>query len=79
MQGVCGQLIKRVGLAPGVVLSRRRIDRDVNRGPIIQRIQYIPDNEMALYFNATYILAIPYTHVSFRVECSSWHLTSACL
>jgi len=42
---------------------QRRIIRDVNRERIIQRIQYIPDEQTELYFKAADVLALPYTHV----------------
>lgn len=40
---------------------QRRIDQNVTRERIIQRIQYIPDEEIELYFKAADILALPYT------------------
>jgi glycosyltransferase involved in cell wall biosynthesis len=39
------------------------IGRDVSREQIIQRIQYIPDDETELYFKAADVLALPYTHI----------------
>jgi D-inositol-3-phosphate glycosyltransferase len=39
------------------------LDRHLNRGQVIQRIQYIPDEETELYFKAADVLALPYTHV----------------
>lgn len=39
------------------------IGRDVNRGRILQRIEYIPDEDTELYFKASDVLVLPYTHV----------------
>jgi glycosyltransferase involved in cell wall biosynthesis len=33
------------------------------RAQVIQRIQFIPDEETELYFKASDVLALPYTHV----------------
>lgn len=41
----------------------QRIEGDVNRARVIQKLQYIPDEETELYFKAADILALPYTHV----------------
>jgi glycosyltransferase involved in cell wall biosynthesis len=40
-----------------------RINRDVSRGQIIRRIEYIPDSETELYFKAADVLVLPYTHI----------------
>jgi glycosyltransferase involved in cell wall biosynthesis len=42
---------------------QRTVNRAVNPGQVIQRIQYIPDEETELYFKAADVLALPYTHV----------------
>jgi glycosyltransferase involved in cell wall biosynthesis len=42
---------------------RRAISRDVNRGRVIQKIEYVPDEETELYFKAADVLVLPYTHV----------------
>jgi glycosyltransferase involved in cell wall biosynthesis len=41
----------------------RRIDGDVNRGRVIQKLQYIPDEETELYFKAADVLALPYKDI----------------
>ncbi|HKV39424.1 MAG TPA: glycosyltransferase, partial [Blastocatellia bacterium] len=40
---------------------RRTINRDVNRERIIQRIQFVPDDDTELYFKAADVLVLPYT------------------
>jgi len=40
------------------------IRRSVNPGRIIQKLQYIPDEEAELYFKAADVLVLPYTQVS---------------
>jgi glycosyltransferase involved in cell wall biosynthesis len=42
---------------------QRRIDGDVNGGRILQKIQFIPDDEVEIYFKASDVLAMPYTHI----------------
>ena len=42
---------------------RYAISRDVNRGRVIQRIEFIPDEETELYFKAADVLALPYTQI----------------
>jgi glycosyltransferase involved in cell wall biosynthesis len=39
------------------------IRQDAHGGRIIQKIQYIPDEETELYFKAADVLVLPYTHV----------------
>jgi glycosyltransferase involved in cell wall biosynthesis len=39
---------------------RRMIKRDVNEGRILQKIQFIPDDAIELYFKAADVLALPY-------------------
>ncbi|PZR80122.1 MAG: hypothetical protein DLM52_00075 [Chthoniobacterales bacterium] len=39
------------------------IDRSEVRDRIIQRIEYVPDAETEVYFKATDVLVLPYTHV----------------
>ena len=39
------------------------IRRNANQGQIMQKIQYISDEETELYFKAADLLALPYTHV----------------
>jgi D-inositol-3-phosphate glycosyltransferase len=41
----------------------QRIEGDVNRARVIQKLRYIPDDETELYFKAADVLALPYTHV----------------
>jgi glycosyltransferase involved in cell wall biosynthesis len=43
---------------------QQAIRRDVSRARIIQRIEYIPDEEMEWYFKAADVLVLPYTDVS---------------
>jgi glycosyltransferase involved in cell wall biosynthesis len=40
------------------------ISRDVNQGRVIQKIEFIPDEETELYFKAADVLVLPYTQVS---------------
>jgi len=42
---------------------QRRVNHALNSEQVIQKIQYIPDNETELYFKAADVLALPYTHV----------------
>jgi D-inositol-3-phosphate glycosyltransferase len=41
----------------------KRIEGDIHRGQVIQKLQYIPDEETEVYFKAADVLALPYTHV----------------
>jgi glycosyltransferase involved in cell wall biosynthesis len=43
---------------------RRAIGRDGSRERVMQRIEYIPDEETELYFKAADVLVLPYTQVS---------------
>ncbi|MGH9357241.1 MAG: glycosyltransferase, partial [Terriglobia bacterium] len=40
---------------------RRTIDRDANRERVIQKIEFIPDEDTELYFKAADVLVLPYT------------------
>jgi glycosyltransferase involved in cell wall biosynthesis len=42
---------------------RSAISRDVSGNRIIQKIEFIPDDETELYFKAADVLALPYTHI----------------
>ena len=42
---------------------QRLIGCVINQRQVIQRIEYIPDEETELYFKAADVLALPYTHV----------------
>jgi glycosyltransferase involved in cell wall biosynthesis len=42
---------------------RSMIDRDVSGKCVIQRIEFIPDEETELYFKAADVLALPYTQI----------------
>jgi glycosyltransferase involved in cell wall biosynthesis len=42
---------------------RESIDLRLKQGQVIQRIEFIPDEETELYFKAADVLALPYTHV----------------
>jgi glycosyltransferase involved in cell wall biosynthesis len=42
---------------------QRTIERDASRERIIQRIEFIPDEQTEAYFKAADILVLPYTHV----------------
>ncbi len=42
---------------------RSAIGRDVNGGRVIQKIEFIPDEETELYFKAADVLALPYTQI----------------
>lgn len=42
---------------------RGAISSDVNGGRVIQKIEFIPDEETELYFKAADVLALPYTHI----------------
>jgi D-inositol-3-phosphate glycosyltransferase len=42
---------------------QRTIGRDASRERVIQKIEYIPDEDTELYFKAADVLALPYTHV----------------
>jgi len=39
------------------------IEKDPSRGRVIQKIEYVPDNETELYFKAADVLVLPYTMV----------------
>jgi len=39
------------------------INRHVSRGQVIQKIQYIPDEDTELYFKAADVLVLPYTQI----------------
>jgi glycosyltransferase involved in cell wall biosynthesis len=39
------------------------IEKDPSRGRVIQKIEYVPDNETELYFKAADVLVLPYTLV----------------
>jgi D-inositol-3-phosphate glycosyltransferase len=39
------------------------INRHASRGQVIQRIQFIPDEEIELYFKAADVLVLPYTQI----------------
>jgi len=41
----------------------QRIETDPNRGNVILKLEFIPDDETELYFKAADVLALPYTHV----------------
>lgn len=43
---------------------QRTISRDASRDRVIQRIEYIPDQETELYFKAADVLVLPYKQVS---------------
>ena len=42
---------------------RERLSREVNRGRTILKIDFIPDDEMELYFKAADVSVLPYTHI----------------
>jgi D-inositol-3-phosphate glycosyltransferase len=42
---------------------QRKIDHDVNGDRILRKIQFIPDDEVEIYFKAADVLALPYTHI----------------
>ncbi len=42
---------------------QRAINAHASRGLVLQKFQYIPDEETELYFKAADVLALPYTHV----------------
>ena len=42
---------------------QRTISQDVNHGRIIQKIEFIPDADTEVYFKASDVVALPYTHV----------------
>jgi glycosyltransferase involved in cell wall biosynthesis len=42
---------------------RRTIDGHASRKQVLQKFQYIPDEETELYFKGADVLALPYTHV----------------
>jgi len=42
---------------------QRTIASQIQAGQVIQKIQYIPDEDTELYFKAADVLALPYTHV----------------
>jgi len=42
---------------------RRTIDRDFSRGAVILKAQFIPDDEIELYFKAADVLALPYKEI----------------
>src|SRR6266481_780182 len=42
---------------------QRAINGHASRGQVLQKFQYIPDEETELYFKAADVLALPYTHV----------------
>ena len=57
-----GNLTK--GCEPYLDEIQRTIHRGAGRKRIIQRIEYIPDEESEVYFKAADVLALPYTEVS---------------
>jgi glycosyltransferase involved in cell wall biosynthesis len=42
---------------------QRTLSRQFSPGRVIEKIQYIPDEETELYFKAADVVALPYTHV----------------
>lgn len=42
---------------------REMLSREVNRGRTILKIDFIPDDEMELYFKAADVSVLPYTHI----------------
>jgi glycosyltransferase involved in cell wall biosynthesis len=44
-------------------MIQQSIRQDASRERVIQRIEYIPDEETELYFKAADVLVLPYTHV----------------
>jgi glycosyltransferase involved in cell wall biosynthesis len=42
---------------------RKSVSKDVQRGRVLLRADYIPDNETEIYFKAADVLALPYTHI----------------
>lgn len=42
---------------------RRTLSREVSTGQVIQKIEYIPDEDAELYLKAADVLVLPYTHV----------------
>lgn len=42
---------------------QRTISQDVSRGRIIQKIEYIPDEDTELYFKAADVFVVPYTYI----------------
>ena len=55
--------LPRKGAETYVEQIQQTINRHSSRGQVIQRIEYVPDEETELYFKAADILALPYTHV----------------
>jgi len=53
----------RVGSEKYLAMIQQSIREDANRDRVIQRIEYIPDDENELYFKAADVLVLPYTHV----------------
>jgi D-inositol-3-phosphate glycosyltransferase len=54
---------RRGGAEKYVNKIREATSRDVDRGRVIQRIEYIPDPDIELYFKAADVLVLPYTYV----------------
>lgn len=42
---------------------QRKINRDVKRGRVIQKIEFVPDEETEVYFKAADVLVLPYTEI----------------
>lgn len=42
---------------------REKIDEGVKRGQIVLRVEFIPDQEVEIYFKAADVLVLPYRHV----------------
>lgn len=42
---------------------RQRVARELDRGQIIMRVQFIPDDEMELYLKAADVLVLPYNEI----------------
>jgi glycosyltransferase involved in cell wall biosynthesis len=42
---------------------QRTLSGELSRGRVIQKLEYIPDEEAELYFKAADVLVLPYTHV----------------
>ena len=42
---------------------QKTLNREILRGHVLQRIEYIPDNETELYFKAADVVVLPYTNI----------------
>jgi len=52
--------------------------RDIDPARMLQKIEFVPDEDTELYFKAADVLVLPYTPRSSRAECCFWATASGC-